>query len=172
MAETALIVCVPEAEPLVSSLRTRFDKTALLGVPAHITVLWPFMAPDEVSEEVLSKLHRLFATVAPFTFSLAGVGRFPETTYLAPNPAAPFQALTQTVFSEFPSYPPYKGEFKSVIPHLTVAHSNTSEAKLAELELSDLMARMQPVRAMCKSVMLIENLNVTWKEMQTFGLKG
>src|SRR5580765_1428536 len=38
MAESALGVNVPEAEPNVGALRARFDPAAKLGVPAHITV--------------------------------------------------------------------------------------------------------------------------------------
>jgi hypothetical protein len=43
MAESAFIVCVPEAEPHVAVLRERFDASARLGLPAHITMLYPFM---------------------------------------------------------------------------------------------------------------------------------
>jgi hypothetical protein len=37
MAQTAFIVRVPEAERHVGDLRDRFDPSARLGVPAHIT---------------------------------------------------------------------------------------------------------------------------------------
>ncbi len=41
----AVLVTVPEAESLVAPLRERFDASTALGVPAHITVLFPFMPP-------------------------------------------------------------------------------------------------------------------------------
>ena len=44
--QTALIVRVPETEPCVAALRERFDPSAALGVPAHITVLHFFMGPE------------------------------------------------------------------------------------------------------------------------------
>jgi hypothetical protein len=40
--ETALIVAVTAADPLVTVHRQRFDVTAGWGVPAHLTVLYPF----------------------------------------------------------------------------------------------------------------------------------
>ena len=43
--ESALLVPVPEAEPFVQRHRFRHDSVALRGVPAHITVLFPFVAP-------------------------------------------------------------------------------------------------------------------------------
>ena len=39
---TALIVEVPEAEPAVGALRLEHDRSAARGVPAHITILFPF----------------------------------------------------------------------------------------------------------------------------------
>lgn len=37
MTDTALIIEVPESEFLVGDLRTEFDQSASLGVPAYIT---------------------------------------------------------------------------------------------------------------------------------------
>jgi hypothetical protein len=43
---SALIIEVPEAEAAVQRHRQRLDANAPLGIPAHITVLAPFMPPD------------------------------------------------------------------------------------------------------------------------------
>jgi hypothetical protein len=40
--ESAIIIPIPEAEPIVGPLRLQYDGAARLGVPAHITVLYPF----------------------------------------------------------------------------------------------------------------------------------
>ena len=45
MPISAFAVKVPAAEPLVGDLRRRYDATVALGVPAHITLLVPFMDP-------------------------------------------------------------------------------------------------------------------------------
>ena len=44
--------------------------------------------------------------------------------YLAPEPAAPFVALTEAVGAEFPGFPPYGGAFDEVVPHLTISEAN------------------------------------------------
>src|SRR5215216_5253276 len=49
---SALIVAVPEAEPLVGGWRLRYDD-ASLGVPAHVTLLFPFMPAEELGEALL-----------------------------------------------------------------------------------------------------------------------
>src|SRR5689334_8297219 len=62
---TALIITVPEAEEAVGALRLEHDSSAALGVPAHITILFPFAPPERVDETALASL---FATCAPFEF--------------------------------------------------------------------------------------------------------
>lgn len=80
---------------MVRGLRERFDPSAEQGVPAHITVLYPFMPPELVSSEVFALVQQALSEVPAFGFELAKVGRFPATTYLAPEPAAPFVDLTR-----------------------------------------------------------------------------
>jgi hypothetical protein len=115
---TALIVAVPEAEPHVAALRQAHDSFAPLGVPAHITILFPFAPPEAVDEEALAGL---IASHAAFSFELATVEHFgDDITYLAPLPAEPFSLLTRTVVARWPEYPPYDGQHDDPTPHLTV----------------------------------------------------
>ena len=39
--ESAVVIPVPEAEPLVGELRLEHDPAAAAGVPAHVTLLSP-----------------------------------------------------------------------------------------------------------------------------------
>lgn len=64
MAESALVVTVPEAERYVSGLRERFDPSARLVVPALITLLYPFAEPREIALPVLNRFEAAFAKVA------------------------------------------------------------------------------------------------------------
>jgi 2'-5' RNA ligase len=119
--ESALIVEVPEAEPLVRDWRAKHDSSAQRGVPAHITVLYPFVPTEKFDERLQAELRKVFATHAAFSFSLPRVGRFAEVAWLAPEPAEPFKKLIEAVASRYPDYPPYEGVHDEVIPHLTVA---------------------------------------------------
>src|SRR5512139_2513322 len=119
--ESALIIAVPEAELLVKEWRERFDWSAAQGVPAHITILYPFIPPHEITPAVVAELRGFFAQFAAFEFALPEFRRFPEVLYLAPSPAEPFKALTRAVVERYPDYPPYGGGFPEVIPHLTIA---------------------------------------------------
>ena len=91
------------------------------GVPAHVTVLFPFVPPARIGPAIAQRLAQLFASSRPFDFTLTRIGWFGDAVvYLAPEPAAPFVALTERVVAAFPEHPPYEGAFAEITPHLTV----------------------------------------------------
>lgn len=170
MAISAYIVKVPAAELLVGPLRERFDATSKLGVPAHITVLVPFMDPGDITTDVLEKAQRALEQTAAFSFELRSIGRFPATAYLAPEPAAPFVAMTRAIAKAFPDFQPYAGEHQGVLPHLTVAHGSAAEADEAAEALRLRLDQGAAVAAHCSSVTLIENSSGRWKDLHEFRL--
>lgn len=170
MAISAFVVKVPSAEPLVGDLRERFDATTKLGVPAHITVLVPFMDPQHITPAVLERAQHALNEVAAFSFSLGMVARFPTTAYLAPEPPEPFTAMTRALVEVFPDFQPYGGEHQGLIPHLTVAHGEPFEADAAAAELQGRLDAGGIVEACCTSVVLIENSTGRWEELHVFQL--
>jgi 2'-5' RNA ligase len=120
-SESALIVEVPAAEPAVGRYRAELDANARLGIPAHITILAPFLPVGRLGAAERDRLLRVFAAVSPFDFRLDRTGWFGTTTlWLGPEDPAPFRDLTERVFAEFPDFPPFGGQFDDVVPHLTV----------------------------------------------------
>lgn len=166
---TGLLVPVPAAEPLVHAHRERWDPPAACGVPAHVTVLYPFVPPDEIDKAVLRSVTEALQPYAPFDFTLARVGRFEDVLYLAPEPADPFLALTDAVATRFPAHPPYAGRFAEVVPHLTVADSsNGLPASLA----AELAAGL-PITARAAEVWLMEEArDDTWSTRAVFPLQA
>ncbi len=171
MAESALIIAVPEAEPLVRAWRERFDDSAGVGVPAHITILYPFMPPREITPEILAELSDLFARFAAFEFMLPELQRFPEVLYLAPSPAGPFKVLTQAVVERYPDYPPFGGAYPEVIPHLTIADvDDAGQLDTIEREFMQQHGAQLPVKATSTEVLLIENTSGRWEVQRAFEL--
>ncbi len=118
--ESAIIV--PIAVPVtIARLRERMDPSAAAGVPAHVTLLYPFLPVDGLDDEVRRKVLRIVAAEPSFTVSFNAISRFPNVVYLPPEPADPFRRMTAALAVEFPDYPPYEGAYETVIPHLTVA---------------------------------------------------
>ncbi|QVN22917.1 2'-5' RNA ligase family protein [Burkholderia pyrrocinia] len=170
MFTTAFVVEVSAAEPAVADLRRRFDASASLGVPAHITLLFPFMSPDEITSDVIRQSESALSLVPSFDFSLTQIGRFPTTTYLTPDPVEPFVALTTALVKRFPKYRPYGGVHDGTIPHLTVAHGDAATANSAATALEERLRILEPIRTRCSSVSLLENSSGCWKQMRVFDL--
>ena len=151
--ETALLVPVPATEPAVREHRARLDKAAGDGVPAHITVLYPFVPPAEVGEPLLASLGSMFAGLAAFEFTLDRIGWFgDEVVWLGPGDAAPFTTLTDLVFTAFPSCPPYGGQHPEVIPHLTIGDTGPPHALRAAAES---VRPSLPIHAVATEVILM-----------------
>lgn len=172
MAASAFVIRVPEAEPCVGEMRLRYDASAHLGVPAHVTVLVPFMDPVHIDGRVLNTASAALASVRSFKFRLHRVGRFPVTAYLEPHPPGPFVSLTHALSRAFPEYLPYGGEHDSIVPHLTVADGSAEHAELAALEMRAWLVQNGPIHCTCTSVDLLENSSGHWRQMHAFKLTG
>lgn len=159
--ETGLIVTVSEAEPVVGGWRSRFDPAAVAGVPAHITVLYPFLPWQRVDDVVRAELNALFATHQAFDLQLSQLRRFPGVLYLAPEPDAGLRALTEAVAGRWPEAPPYAGQFADVVPHLTIAHGQ--EPQVLDMIESDVRGRL-PIAAR------IGYSGRYWTEIRSFSL--
>ena len=132
---SAVVVEVPVAEPVVGRHRAELDPAATLGVPAHVTLLFPFLHPDLIDEHVLARLHRAIAAVPRFEGRWARTGWFaPGVLWLVPEPDKAWRRLIGAVQAEFPECPPYGGMFPDTVPHLTVGDRHDPE-RLREAEL-------------------------------------
>lgn len=169
MLESALIVPVPEAEPVVRAWRDQHDPSARLGVPAHITVLYPFAAP-EIARAEADTLAALFRRVAAFAFSLVDVRSFPKTAYLAPDPGDRFVALTQAVAGRWPAYPPYGAAFADIVPHLTVADGVGADVLAAAARA---LQRELPIRCHAAECWLLcRGADGHWVKERSFTFEG
>jgi hypothetical protein len=151
--QSALLVPVPAAEPAVAEHRATLDHSAEDGVPAHLTVLYPFLPPPLIDDDVLASLRGLFAGVPAFAFTLDRVAWFDDAVvFLAPADPAPFRALTGLAFAAFPSCPPYGGRHSEVIAHLTIGDQG-GRAALAAAAAA--VAPFLPVEATASEVVLM-----------------
>ena len=106
-------------------IRLADDSAARMGVPPHVTLLFPFMPGAALTPPVRRALAAIAASVDPFDVRFGAVGRFPGIVYLVPEPARRFASLTDAIAARFPAFQPYEGAFEEVIPHLTLVESAT-----------------------------------------------
>jgi hypothetical protein len=145
--ESAVLVPVPEAERVVSRHRARLDGSAAEGVPAHVTILYPFVAPSRITAATVEVLAAAVGSVSRFDCEFPRTAWFgEEVLWLAPRPDEPFRALIRAVSAAFPGYPPYNGSVGDVIPHLTVGYraaGGAADLRAAEADIAGAL----PVRA-------------------------
>ncbi|WP_127500886.1 2'-5' RNA ligase family protein [Actinoplanes solisilvae] len=170
-SQSALIVAVPEADPVVGRHRDRLDQAAAWGVPAHITICYPFLAPELIDEQVLAGLRQAAATVPAFSYRLNAVNWFGErVVWLAPAPCDPLIALTVAVTARFPAVRPYDGQFDEIVPHLTVGHDKpVADLKTAAADIAEHL----PIAARITSMRLATGCpepGHTWSTLAEFPL--
>jgi hypothetical protein len=167
---SGLMVEIPEAEPAVARHREQLDASARLGIPAHITVLSPFMAPRAIGPAALTSLEHLFAAVSRFRFQLDRTAWFgDEVLWLAPRDPGPFRALTRAVVHAFPAFLPYEGQFGDSAPHLTVGHGHS----LTDLRAAEVSVQAHlPIDAQAAAVTLVtqQSARGQWTKAATFTL--
>ena len=152
---SALIVEVPEAAEAVDGWRERTSAAKPSGgVPAHVTLLFPFVPAPEIDDALLAELRTLFGGFRAFTFELQRLQRLPSVLYLAPEPPEPFVHLTEALVASYPDYPPYDGIFDSIIPHVTVAEGEPEVLDEAERDIRQAL----PITARADEVTLIEEV--------------
>jgi hypothetical protein len=121
--ESALLIVVPAAEPAVGRHRLAHDVAARVGVPAHITVAYPFKPTELLDDGDVSVLAELCATTRALEITFSGTGWFgDDVLFLEPDDAAAIVALTRRVERAFPDHPIYGGVHDDIHPHLTVGH--------------------------------------------------
>lgn len=167
--QTAIIVPIPEAEALVGPWRARFDKHAAQGVPAHITLISPFVAPDAL-DQALPRAWELLAGEPP-DFSLR-FQAWPGLAVLVPEPEAWFRERSEALCRAF-GLLPYGGKHGAEVrPHLTVAYGDPDpqvEADRFAAIAADLGPRL-PLRARAHELRLLQACDTGWQVRATLPL--
>lgn len=165
-------MALPELEPVVGRHRDRSDPAAGWGVPAHMSVLYPFVPPARLEPAVLEAAAAAVASVPEFDVVFHRCRWFDSTVlWVEPEPAEPVAALTAVVTEAFPDHRPYAGTHDLVIPHVTVGLAEVgglARLRAVEREVSDLL----PVDARVQAVSLMTGspAPATWATVTTFPL--
>ncbi len=170
--QTAVLVVVPETEHAVAEHRAHLDMAASWGVPAHLSVVYPFVPPEDVDKDVLARLAAAVGSVHAFDCTFARTEWFgDDVLWLAPQPDGPFRQLISAVVAEFPAHLPYGGLYEEPIPHLTVGELRLGTA--AELTAAErAVGEHLPIRARVHRAMLLAGRRepASWRQVETFEL--
>jgi len=105
----------------VGGWRAALDPSAAAGVPAHITIHFPWVPVDLVDQSVHRSLEDMVAAVPRFSVTFRRSRWFGrEVLWLDPDPSEPFVSLATQSAALWPAQPQHGGRFETVVPHLTV----------------------------------------------------
>ena len=171
--ESAIIVPIklPAALAAIRQLET---VDGPLGVPGHVTVLYPFAPPASIDEGVLAAVAAVVAAVPAFDAWFTEVRRFepdagsPEgVVWLAPEPEARFTALIAALTKAFPAFPPFGGRYDTVIPHATLAALDRRHAAAVEAAARRWLPFRRRVGA---ATLIVEGADGRWRTRRRFPL--
>ncbi|MGH3366947.1 MAG: 2'-5' RNA ligase family protein [Nocardioidaceae bacterium] len=114
------MIPVPAADGLLASVGARYPGTVREGVPAHVSLLYPFVAAAQLNESVTSALGELFADQAPIPVQFADCYRRSGFVALRPDPIDGLTKLINQTRRRWPDVVPYEGLYGDVEPHVTV----------------------------------------------------
>lgn len=169
-AVSALIVEVPEAEPLVAGWRQVHDPSASVGVPSHVTILFPFVAPAELSPAVLDAIREIAAAQPRFAVRFERVERREDVVWLTVEPEDPFRAMTAAAWARFPTHPPYGGRFGDVVPHLTIGQGDPAAMAAVQRDAERDLAGHLPLAVTVETLSLFVSGGGHWSRTARFAL--
>ena len=106
----------------LDQLRRASVGDAAAGVPAHLTMLYPFVAPERLTADVRETVVAVAARHQPFAYRLEDRAVWPDTVYVRVEPEAPFVRLQADLARAFPDFPIYGTDATfEFVPHVTIA---------------------------------------------------
>jgi 2'-5' RNA ligase len=172
MAQSLILVRVPELEPHVASLRARFDPSARRGLGAHVTILHSNLPAGRIDPTTPEQVAVVASSLSPFDYRITRVARFPGTLYLAVEPAAPFARLRERLCAVLPVDERERRRHEPFIPHVSVVRKSAIDDGEVEAELAAMLLRHAPIACACREIVLLENSSGWWRPVREFALKG
>ncbi|MGH3857385.1 MAG: 2'-5' RNA ligase family protein [Pseudonocardiaceae bacterium] len=126
--QTGLVIPVPTADALLASVGARYPGTVREGVPAHVSLLYPFVPAADLDEQVTSALGELFDKQVPMRVEFVECYRRGGFVALRPDPIDGLAELLSKTHRRWPDVVPYEGLYGDVEPHVTVALRASEEA--------------------------------------------
>ena len=123
---TALVLVVRLPAPL-EALRVGSIADASAGVPAHVTLLYPFADEAQLGAGVLGDVAAVVARHERLRLTLGEGRRFSDTLYVSVEPEGPLRALHDDLAEAFPTLPLYGGTYPFT-PHVSIVEGPAAHA--------------------------------------------
>jgi hypothetical protein len=127
-------------------------------IPLSITLLYPWLPVDRLTDADVGGLADFFATRRPFAFELTRVAEFPgAVVYGVPEPEDELRDLMRSLWSRYPGLPPYGQRGSDPPPHATLARLDVPPPRTLA-GVRDRVAGLLPARFVAEEATLMDEL--------------
>ncbi|KAA2255220.1 2'-5' RNA ligase family protein [Solihabitans fulvus] len=165
--QSGVVIPVPAAAPLLADIGGRYPG-AVRAIPAHVSVLYPFVDAAHLDGDALGDLAAIFAGCAPTDVEFLTCQRDAGFVYLPPVDRGSIGAAISAVRARWPEVLPYGGAYGEPEPHLTVA-MGVADDVAARIQ-RDVSARL-PLRAAIDEAWLVA-FTGEWQVLRRFPFGG
>jgi 2'-5' RNA ligase len=152
--ESAIVLEMPELDIVLDEHRWALDPSRPWGMPAHLTLLYPFVSPAQAGGDTLARLDEAVADIQAFDATFGSVRWFADrVAWLAPSDPTPFTQLIQRLTDAFPECPPYGGAFGDAVPHVTIGEGK--EVHLLQAAVDEIRPHL-PLTVRVASISLMQ----------------
>ncbi|GAA1932019.1 2'-5' RNA ligase family protein [Streptomyces durmitorensis] len=166
---TAVLALLPDAEPLLELASQVDTRVVRPGVPAHATLLYPWLPAEEVDARELERLRAVLVRAAP------EAGRIPlrlaeveQAGAFIGIPVPELRSLATAVRTAFPEQVPYGGRFGQD-PQVHVTVSLDATARTAA-DIARRVTGRLPIRTEVSAVHVVALTPDGWQVLAEFPL--
>ena len=108
--ETFITLVLEDADAeLAQAHRELYPERIPEQIPLSLTLLYPWIPAQSVSEADLERLRAFFADCPRLEFQLTSIAAFPgKVVYAVPEPDDELRATMRALWAVYPEYPPYR----------------------------------------------------------------
>jgi hypothetical protein len=136
MPKSSIDIHFDSLTKLIDRWRSKTVTVANLGVPPHITLLYPWRdAP--LSDNDLEQLRKVLLNHQAFSLCFDRLETFEVgAIYLALQDGSAAKTIMVDLMNAFPDTPPYGGDFLDAVPHLTLAKCDPENLQVLKTEIA------------------------------------
>jgi hypothetical protein len=141
--QTSITLSLEHVDPeLARAHRELYPERIPEHIPFSLTLLYPWLPAEEVTDDDLARLRIYFAGCPRLEFELTRVTEFPGlVAYAVPEPDDQLRAVMRGLWALYPQCPPYGRPGSDPPPHATLTrYANPENATFEEAR-----ARVEPL---------------------------
>lgn len=171
--QSSIDISLPELSDLTCKWRDKTVDVAQIGVPPHITLLWPW-CPPPITNEYIERLETVIEPIKAFTIVFNSVSTFGSSViYLNLQNKTEVKGLMNLVGDAFPEYPIYENKVEDPQPHLTVSKPKSQEEFSQHLEeIQKTFTPLFPLRLQVSKITIMsQDTSMQWNTVKEINLK-